>query len=34
MEGKGDDRITFQKKSSLFGLIPVNPWVVGLIIFE
>ncbi len=30
MEGRGDNPVTFQKKSSLFGVSPVNPWWVCL----
>jgi hypothetical protein len=28
MEGRGDDPVTFQKKSSLLGVSPVNAWLV------
>ncbi len=33
MEGRGDDPMTFQKKSSLFGVSPVYPWWASLTIF-
>jgi len=28
MEGRGDDPVTFQKKSSVFGVSPVNAWLI------
>ena len=28
MEGRGDDPVTFQKKSSVFGVSLVNAWLV------